>query len=89
MTTYYDYLDEVERRRDDIATAERERMARQVSRSGAPRRARVNRWLVALGGLLVVWGCRLQTRFGSGLAVSGALQTDPGLQDSNASPCAG
>ena len=83
MTTFYDYLLEAERRRDDIVQAERERLAREVSKPGWRVSRLWQRWLVRLGERLVAWGCGLQARYAHALDVSGALQAEPVVKEGN------
>ena len=67
MVTWFDYLVETERRRDERAHAEEWRRLNHVLRSEKmkprrrPRRHEV--LLASLGDRLVEWGCQLQTRY--------------------------
>ena len=83
MITIYDYLVEAEQRRDEIVRAEKERLARQVSKPGWWMPGPWQRWLLRLGEWLVTWGCRLQARYAHALDVSGALQTEPAVKEGN------
>jgi hypothetical protein len=87
MITFYDYLVEAERRRHEIVEAEKERLARQVSKPGWWMPSPWQRWLLRLGGRLVVWGSRLQARYAHALDVSGALQTEPAVKEGNSGAC--
>jgi hypothetical protein len=89
MTTFYDYVVEAASRRDDIVEAEKERLARQVSKPGRWMPGLWQRWLVRLGERLVVWGCRLQARYAHALEVSGALQAEPAVKEGNPGAGAG
>lgn len=89
MLTFYDYLVEAERRRGEIVAAEKERLARQVSRPGWWMPRPWKRWLLRLGERLVVWGCRLQARYAHALDVSGALQAEPTVKEGNSRARAG
>jgi hypothetical protein len=57
------YLVEVERRKDEIAQAEKYRLCRQLPKRHSPIREMVQRSLARLGDLLVAWGSQLQARF--------------------------
>lgn len=75
MLAYYgDCAGEMERRKDEMAQAERHRLARQVSPQKSQVTGVYRRLLARLGDLLVGWGCQLQTRF--------ALENQPGPQSS-------
>lgn len=67
MVTWFDYLVETERRRDERARAAERRHLDHVLRSEQmkPRRRphRHEILLASLGDRLVDWGCRLQTRY--------------------------
>ncbi len=52
------------RHQEAIDEAERDRLADEVRRTSVPLK-NYQRWLVSLGGLLVNWGCSLQTRYES------------------------
>ncbi len=64
MQAYYtDSASESERRKDEIRYAERHRLVRSVSNQES-RLAGAYRYLFSnLGGLMVSWGCQLQSRF--------------------------
>jgi hypothetical protein len=64
MLAYYgDLAGEAERRKDEMAQAERHRLSREVPKLQSSRTARYQRWMARLGDLMVAWGCQLQTRF--------------------------
>jgi len=62
MITLADYLYEVERRKDEIAQAERYRLSLQASKHDSSRLRALWTLLARLGGLLVRWGPQLQAR---------------------------
>lgn len=76
MTTFYDYLCEVERYREYIVEAEMERRLQLVTGHGESRASVYRGWLAQLGAQLVVWGNRLQTRYGESRDVSRAVPQD-------------
>lgn len=67
MFTWFDYLVEYERRRDERARAEAWRLLNSALRNGRlrpPRRRRRHEiFLASLGNRLVRWGSRLQARY--------------------------
>lgn len=87
MITFYDYLVEVERRREQIVQAEKERLARQVSTDDARRIKPFQRWLFHFIARLVVWGSRLQARYAHAFDVAGALPAARSALESNSGPC--
>jgi hypothetical protein len=88
MITFYDYLVEVERRREQIVQAEKERLARQVSMNDGRRTKPLQRWLFHFGARLVVWGSRLQTRYAHAFDVTGALPAERSALERHSGPCA-
>jgi hypothetical protein len=74
MITQRDILAEAERRRNEIARAETERLIRRVMRNNAPSPNGRQRWLTRLGGQLETWGHSLQARYDEPLIISGAAQ---------------
>ena len=62
MITLADYLYEVERRKDEIAQAERYRLSLQAPLRNSSFLKALRPLLARLGGLLVRWGSQLQTR---------------------------
>ena len=62
MITLADYLYEVERRKDEIAQAERYRLSLQAPRRDASLMKALRTLAARLGGLLVRWGSQMQTR---------------------------
>ena len=62
MITLADYLYEVERRKDEIAQAERYRSSLQAAKRDSSLLKALWTLLARLGGLLVRWGSQLQTR---------------------------
>jgi hypothetical protein len=62
MITLADYLYEVERRKDEIAQAERYRLSLQAPQRNSSFLKALRTLLARLGGLLLRWGSQLQTR---------------------------
>lgn len=62
MITLADYLYEVERRKDEIAQAERYRLSLQAAQRNTSLLKALRTLLARLGGSLVRWGSQLQTR---------------------------
>ncbi len=63
MIDWYErYLVESYRRQDEIAAADHERLVKAALAQNASLK-RHQRWLVALGKLLMEWGCWLQSRY--------------------------
>jgi hypothetical protein len=52
-----------ERRKDALATADKERLIRQIQRSRAPVRIPYRLWMARLGEAMIAWGQHLQTRY--------------------------
>jgi hypothetical protein len=64
MQAYYaDYASESERRKDEMRHAERHRLARSVSSQESRLAGAYRHLFSSLGGLMVSWGCLLQSRF--------------------------
>jgi hypothetical protein len=64
MQAYYaDYASEVERRKDEMRHAERQRLARSVSKRESVVASTGKNLLALLGGLMVSWGYHLQGRY--------------------------
>ena len=61
--TMHEYLAETERRRDEMARAEQERLSRLLPRRESPLRQGIQRSLAHLGGVLSGWGTSLQRRY--------------------------
>lgn len=57
------YQVEQQRRMDEVEQARQARLARQLAGSSLNRVKMHQRMLIWLGGILVVWGCRLQSRY--------------------------
>ena len=76
MYTLFLELMAMGRRRDDLARAERERLARQIERHNSPRTRGYQRGLARLGAWLVAWGYRLQTRYGQVLVIPATQQQE-------------
>jgi hypothetical protein len=68
---WLDVTAETQRREQDLAWAERERFVRAVAQQNRPAVRLYQRWLVRLGGQLVEWGGRLQTRYERALLAGG------------------
>jgi hypothetical protein len=64
---------ERERRQDDIAWAERQRVIRRVMHQDAQPVHRHHRWLARLGQLLVRWGRSLQTWDGTESSIGAGI----------------
>lgn len=60
---WLDVWSETARRKDDLIWAERERFIRQVEQQHTTETSAYQHWLARLGGWMVEWGCRLQTRY--------------------------
>jgi hypothetical protein len=67
---------EMERRRKDIAWAEKERLVRRVIKRNAPSSNGYQHWLARLGAQLETWGTHLQARYDESLSISGAAQQE-------------
>lgn len=74
MITQRDVLYAAERRRDDMAFAQRQRLTSQALRADGLSRKRYHYWLASLGKQLVSWGSRLQERYADALALSSTVQ---------------
>ena len=76
MLTYYDALLEMDRHKDILIAAQRERLAKQaLGHDSLPTKA-YQRWLTRLGAHLIAWGSRLQARYGQSLDMASALQQE-------------
>jgi hypothetical protein len=74
MITQKDVLYAAERRRDDMAFAQRQRLISQVMRADGLPHKRYRYWLARLGKQLVSWGCHLQERYADALTLSSTAQ---------------
>ena len=74
MVTQRDILVEAERRRAEMAWADKERRIRRVTRHNAPSANGYQGWLAGLGVQLQAWGDRLQGRYDEPLSISGSAQ---------------
>ncbi len=81
MLNWYDTLNETERHKEFIVEAQKERLARQVSRRNSSFARAYEHWLASLGARMVAWGGRLQARYDS------AYSALP--QEGRVDPCAG
>jgi hypothetical protein len=65
-----------QRRREELALAEEERLIRLSRRRSVPSVRRHQRWLARLGAQMVAWGRRLEILYGDPLELSMAVCTD-------------
>jgi hypothetical protein len=72
MTTYTEYLFQVERRKAEVRQAERDYLRYQIAGHSVSTWKGYQRLLARLGELLATWGCQLQMRY---------------LTEGRASPC--
>ena len=70
MNFEYIYKVEAERRKDEIAFAEKERLIRRILKKDSSLSQSYRRWLARLGTQMVSWGNRLQARYADALATS-------------------
>ena len=81
MFTWFDYLVEYERRRDERARAEAWRLLDSALRNGRLQPTRRTRrheiFLASLGNRLVRWGSRLQARYGRVTETTEGTGPDP------------
>jgi hypothetical protein len=72
---WLDVWSETARRQDDLIWAERERFIRQAEQQHTIETSAYQHWLARLGGWMVEWGCRLQTRYQQTLAVLNLIKS--------------
>lgn len=81
MFTWFDYMVENERRRDERARAQAQRLLDDALRDEQlkpPRRPRRHEiFLASLGDRLVQWGCRLQARYRHATETAEGTDPDP------------
>ena len=76
MVTPRDILVEAERRRGEMAWADRERLVRRVMQHKTPSTNRYQRWLAGLGAQLEAWEGRLRGHYDEPLSISGAARQE-------------
>jgi hypothetical protein len=71
------------RREEEIALAEKYRLLKQNGSSKIAAEKSYQRLLIGLGGLMVEWGCRLQSRY----ETAAVPAIGDYITESNPSPC--
>ena len=68
-----------ERRKDQLAWAEKQRLIRMVL-ANQPSRRRYRRWMARIGAQMVLWGSRLQARYADTLIAASAMPERCGIE---------